>query len=428
MEYQHKLLLLAALLVVVALYVVATMAPQQPEQADTSKEQALLLKSAGFGKGLGDYTYSYSETTNGYKTTYSLVNAGDSGIVEIGNPLSTKRIYLLPNDTILCIKYPIEESCSSIQQNTEMQNYISFARSKLFNDTNIAKAETDMQILLNRGYLHLDGGMEDVVVGTTTCRQVTYTIDYSNATVDDAARYGIGAASPKVYRITRCIEPESGLAYQTTMTYNDKINNTRTTRVVSFKESAASITPPANLSGDAVEVFRKERADWLELALCYTDIQGDDRDKCLSGIALNLHRKDLCELAGGRNDMCLLSIVPYTKDETICLAISDSAYKDNCYGVLADVYKDSSYCANIQDSAKKEMCMEVAAPHGPAQDGNQTSSGNETGATDGAGQTNASGDGGNQSEVDINKLLDYIDKNTSTKGNSTDTNGSNESG
>ncbi len=430
MEYQHKLLLLAVLLVAVALYVMATAAPQQPEQANASEAQALLLKSVGFGKGLGDYTYAYSETTNGYRNAYTIVKAGDSAFVEIGNPLSTKKIYLLPNDTILCIKYPIEESCASVQQNAEMQNYINSIRSKLFNDTNIAKNEAGLQRLLDRGYLRLDAAVEDTAVGTTACRQVSYTTDYSNITVDDAAIYGIGADSPKIYKVTRCIEPESGLAYQITLAYSDKVNNSLTTKVLSFKKSAAAIAPPANLSGDAVKAFRAEREKWLELTACYTDKEGDDRDKCLAGIALKLQRKDLCELAGARKDTCLLSIVPYTKDQTICLAISNSSNREDCYGVLADVYRDNSYCANIQDSAKKAKCLEVSVPHAPAQEGNATEGGNETAAPalPPAGQANTTGDGGNKSGVDINKLLEYIDKNKGTNGNSTGGNASNGSG
>jgi len=422
MEYQHKLLLLAALLVAVALYALTTTGTPPEIVQNTSEAQSLLMTSVGFGKGLGDYTYSYSEVMNGYRTSYIITKAGDEAVVEIQNPLSTKKIYLLANDTILCIKYPIEESCSSIQQNAEMQNYVSFVRSTLFNDTNIAKAEGNTQYLITKGHVVFESAIEDKIVSGVACRQVTYDIDYSNATVDDAARYGIGTASPKKYHLTVCVNPETALAYDTTLTYQDKgMDNTRVTRVVLFKASAGAITPPAELSGDAVGVFRKEREKWVELATCYTDKQGDDRDSCAADMALKLRRKDICELAGARKDTCLLSVVPYTRDQTICTAISDSAYKDDCYGVLGDVLKDSSYCAYIQDATKKAKCMEVSAPSevsDGATGGDEAVEGNQS-----SGETNQS-EGAGTSDVDINKLLDYIDK-MDTQDNQTGTNGTN---
>ncbi|MDD5171412.1 MAG: hypothetical protein PHF60_00045 [Candidatus ainarchaeum sp.] len=418
MEYQHKLLLLAALLVAVALYVMSTTAqPIQP----SNETETLLMKSAGFGKGLGDYTYSYSETMNGYKTTYLLTRSGGSELIEIQNALSTKKVYLLPNDTIFCIRYPINESCTSIQQDAEMQNYISFARSKFFNDTNLAKAESDLQTLLDKEYLQLDTGIVDSSVGSVACKQLSYVIDYTNATVGDAAKYGIGADSPKLYYVTRCIA-ENGLAYDTTLRWYDKgINNTRVMRVLSFRENATTaITPPAELVGDAVEVFRQEREWWIDLATCHTDKQGDDRDKCVSEIALKLQRKDICELGGARRNLCLLSIVPYTKDETICTAISDQSFKDDCYGVLADVNEDSSYCARIQNASKVQTCINVSTPHAPDQSGNQTVGGDETDtAASGGNETDTTVDGGNDSGVDMNEFLNYIDKNDGSDGNQT---------
>jgi hypothetical protein len=404
MEYQQKLLLVTAILVAVALYIVFTTVPA-PGPESSREAEALLLKSTGFGKGLADYAYSYSDMSDGYKTSYSLIRAGDAGFVEIRNPLSTKRVYLLPNDTIFCIQYPINESCVSVVNNSEMGNYISFVQSKFFNDTNILKAESAMEELVKKGYLRAEPAIVNRTVGTAACSQVRYIIDYSNVTVDEAARYGIGTQSPKTYSLYRCIDSEGGLAYETSLAYSDKgVMHTKLTSVSAFRKGAAAITPPVSLSGDAIGTFRKEREQQVKLATCHTDKTGLEKDKCISDIAFNLKRKDICELSASKRDTCLLSIVSLTKDETICQAISDAGMKDSCYIELAGAYKDSSYCAKVADASKAQSCQDAAKPK-PVSGGNETSQ-NTTGTSGSASGT-----------VDIDKFLDVVDKDGMDDGN-----------
>jgi hypothetical protein len=164
------------------------------------------------------------------------------------------------------------------------------------------------------------------------------------------------------------------------------------TTVRSFSNTSAAIEPPANMSGDAVAVFRKEREQQVKLATCHTDKSGEEREGCVAAIALNLRRKDICELAGSRRDRCLVSIVPLTKDQTICTAIADASFKDDCYIELAGAYKDSSYCGNIKNASKVQDCQDAAKPRQPANGANETDGGNST-----------------TSGVDIEKFMEYVD-------------------
>lgn len=410
MEYHQKLLLVTAVLVATALFILFSASPP-PSPQSSEEAEALLLKSAGFGKGLETYTYSYSDVSDGYKTTYTLMKSGGAGFIEIRNPLSTKRVYLLQNDTIFCIQYPSNETCSSVANNTEMGNYVSFVQSKFFNDTNILKAESAMKELIDRGYLIAEPQITNKTVGTVSCSQVVYVIDYSNVTVDEAARYGIGTQSPKRYSLYRCMDAESGLAYETGLSYTDKgIEHVKVTAVSAFRKDASAITPPSDLTGDAVGTFRKEREQQVKLATCHTDKQGEERDKCISDIAFGLKRKDICELAGSKRDTCLLSVVSLTKDSTICQAISDSATRDSCYIELAGAYKDASYCAKVMDATKAQACQDAAKETAkPTTEGNETAStGNSTSTTGNAG-----------SNVDIEHFLDVIDKTDAPSANAT---------
>ena len=115
-------------------------------------------------------------------------------------------------------------------------------------------------------------------------------------------------------------------------------------------------------SGDAVAVLSDEKQQQIAFAQCFTGKTGAEREKCVSDTALNLHRKDLCDYAGSRRDRCLVSLVPVTKDQTICLSLNDPSFKDDCYVELAGAYKDSSYCAQIADQTKLPECQDAAKP------------------------------------------------------------------
>lgn len=379
MEYQQKLLLLTGLLVAAALYIALTGAPAPVP--DSTEAEKLLMKNAAFGKGMGDYAYSYSDISDGYKTTYTLISHGSERLIDIQNPLSTKKVYFLGNDTVFCIRYPVNESCTSVEGDSEMKNYVDFARTKFFNDTLIDRSKNNLEYLLKEGYLSLAQETENETVGTRECTRVRYVIDYSNLTLDEAAKFSIGSDSPKAFRLSVCLDGD-GATVESTLDYSDNkgTNHSRVTRMVSIKNFSAAIESPT-LQGDAVSVFRREREQQVKLATCHTDKSGAAREECVADLALILKRKDLCDLAGSLRDRCLVSIVPLTKDQTICPAVSGQSFRDDCYIELAGALKDSSFCQMLKNESKNDLCQSVSKPK----------------------------EAGNSSVVDINDFLDMVD-------------------
>jgi len=409
MEYQHKLLLVTAILVAVAIYIVLTSGPVAAPQGDSSEAEMLLARSAGFGRDLADYSYAYSENSDGFRVSYTLVSSNGSRLMTVENPLSLKKVYMLPNDTIFCIRYNGNESCASVKGNAEMSNYVAFAASKFFNETTILRSKESMEALISKGYLKAGPEIENASVGTFECGRVSYTIDYSNATVNDAAMFGIGAQSPKIYSLTRCIDRDTWFPYETTLSYNDSgVLHTKTSRALSFREEAGAIEAPG-LSGSPIAEFSSEREKQMKLATCYTGMQGSEREACVAEVALSIRRIDLCQLAGRRKDRCLVSIVPLTKDASICGMIADSGYKEDCFIELAGAYKDPKYCDNVTDTQKKAFCAEVALPKQPV-------SGESGGAAEGdaGGDSNSSAiDDSGESQaggvVDIGGFIGFVD-------------------
>jgi hypothetical protein len=417
MGYQQKtLLIIITALVALALYFALSTEVEEPP-AETAEVKSLLMKGIGFGKGQENYVYSYNKISDGYKTTYVLTKSGDEGVVEVQNPLSLKRIYFLSNDTILCISYPVEETCSSVKNDARMGNYLDSLETEFFDDSRIDRNKADMEYLLEHGYAKLEPETRNKTIGNAVCTEMTYSLDYQNVSLSEAARFGISSSSPRLFMRTMCINNETGYRNEETLNYSfEEMMHTYKSQLLSFKAGpAGTITPPENLSEGAVDVLFQERTQQLKLAECFTSKEGEEREKCVSTIALQLRRKDICEVAGTRRDRCMVSIIPVTKDETICTAINDPSYKDDCYIELAGAYKNSTYCSNIQDASKIAYCMEVASPpEEPLDEG--TPEDNET-MNDSA---------SNESEMDILDFMEYIDEEGS--GNQTGTNESNSTG
>ncbi|MFZ5501284.1 MAG: hypothetical protein ACOY58_05155, partial [Candidatus Micrarchaeota archaeon] len=300
MEYQHKLLIATGLLAVIALYIALTL-PAQPAQPDSSEAEALLLKSSGFGKGLTDYSYSYGEVSEGYPTTYSLVSNGGRKSALVENPLSLKTVYLLENDTVFCIRYPMsaDEVCSSVRGDAGMENYVEFIDSKFYKDANILKAESSIAYLLQEGYLAVQPEIEEGSVGGVSCQLIRYSIDYTNLSLDEAARFGISSNSPRVFMLSACIDQE-GMNRKSTLDYTDNEGaaHSRVLTVSAFSESSVPDITAPEPNGDAVGILSKEREHQIKLVSCHIDKRGQDKDECIADLSLVLRRKDLCELAG----------------------------------------------------------------------------------------------------------------------------------
>jgi len=370
MELQQKaVVLVTVVLIALAVYFVFAEQPPVEEPEDTKEAENLLFKGISLGKGEDEYVYSYREIFDGYINTYTITKKDERGIVEIENPLSVKKLYFLENDTILCIDYAGKSVCSSVKGQKELENYVSSMEVKFLNDTRIEKDKANMQLMLSRGYAIMD----PEIVHEEKCDRINYQLDFSGISLQEAALFRISSSSPRIFNFTMCVDNETGQMHERTFTYEyQNAVHISSYELISFRTTAPGIEAPANVTTGAIVVLEDEREQYVKLANCYTENQGEDRDKCISVLALSLKRTDLCGLAGERKDRCLVSIVPLTKDENICSMISDEGYKDDCYIELAGAYKDESYCSSLQNQSKMDLCREAATPPPPPEPENET--------------------------------------------------------
>lgn len=365
MEENHKWLLAVILGIVIVGAAVLLAPPQKPPatnatNATMDEAKQLMILAINFGNDATDYTYAYSENTNNYVETYKLVQNGNSRYVETDDMMSLKKFYFIGNETYLCVDYMNNSACSqtSTLNETALIKYYLFLNGKFFNPNKMASEYNMMNNLLAGGYVTVHG-ITDATFNGKKCRMVSYAIDYSNMTITEAEKYGITSDAPKHFEWKVCVDNQTRMVYYKYFDYVYSGVPYYWEFKLSQLGSPEAITAPAGLSDAGYPLLVDEMQHKAELVNCFR-LTGDDKDKCVAGIALNLVNKNLCEAAGARRDRCLVSITPFLKDASVCTSIQDSSFKEDCYIEMAGATKNSSYCGQVTTPAKLELCMNAS--------------------------------------------------------------------
>ena len=362
MEYQKIVLIVISILALLVVYLALTTPKPVLQSTNSSAAEALLLRGVASEKGETRYAYAYSEISDGYKTDYVVEKNGENGSVEVRNLLSVKKAYFLQNETILCIRYPMDknESCASVQGKADLENYMNSLSSKFLNDANIERNKNDMRYLIDNRYVIMNPVIATKTVNGKQCEEISYRIDFTNVSLSDAARFGIGSKAPKIFNWKMCIDNKTGEVQTKYFDYmlSGKVE-TYEYALASFRRDGINIEAPTELAEDITPILYAERGQYKNLAACYINNENEGRNNCINALAITLKRADICELTGQLKDSCLVGLVPITKDATICDRIMTPTYKDDCYIELAGAYKNESYCGKLQNASKLEFCNNV---------------------------------------------------------------------
>jgi len=341
----------------------------QPTQDTTKAAEGLYMKALSFGERAGGYVYSYTEYSDGFPENYTITYDGQNASVEIVSALSDKLAYFLENDTILCVAMAGNETCASVKGENTTAGYLASLRSRLFSDGAISAARLDAEYRINRSLQVFSPAIAaNALPGGKECSGINYTIDYSGATLAELNRFGIGTGSPSLFHVSECIDNQTGQIYE--YDYDYMFQGRRHTYgfslIKSDFKSLPEISAPADISGDVLDPAYQESAYRSGLAKCYQNQDGDDKDKCVAALALQLRSTELCSLAGARQDRCLVSLMPYLKDPAICLAVVSAEFRDDCYIELGGAFKNATWCDNVTDGTKRSYCAQVSSPVQPS--------------------------------------------------------------
>ncbi|MBI5222921.1 hypothetical protein HY990_00710 [Candidatus Micrarchaeota archaeon] len=367
MEYHEKVMLLILGLVVVfgayfLFFVPVQKGPQIKDALDRTELTSIVMKGLDFGTNLNRYEYVIAEKTDGFVTQYNMTKNGGDSSIEIKNALSQKKVYLFQNDTILCVDFEGKHACSSVKDNADLTNYIGSLQYRFFDAASASRNKEDYQFLIDKKYLTFQT-QENTSIDGKACRLITYTIEFSNASINDAARFGIGASSPKRFDWRICVD-EKGMFVLREFEYKfpaDGKTHSYEAKTISLKiANDITITKPTS-TGDqnAVDLLRDEKQSQADLVGCY-QLKPSDKDTCLNTMAIQNANKDICALAGTKAQRCLVSLVPITKDPTICQIVQDAGYRDDCLIEVAGALKNQTYCSGIQNQSKTANCQKAA--------------------------------------------------------------------
>ncbi|MGV8085129.1 MAG: hypothetical protein ACP5N9_02645 [Candidatus Bilamarchaeum sp.] len=385
MQTNEKAIVLGLIILVgIAMFYAFTTPKVVPKNNDTTKELELLRKGMAFGENAGDYVYSYNESVDGYQTRYYLVKSANQSTIKVDSPLSSKTAYFLDNDTILCITYPVNQTCTSLNntEDAKMVSYLNSLKASFFSQGQVTRNKADADYLIENGYLTIEPGMNSRQINGHQCYEITYQLNYTSMPISDAVRFGIGPTTPKIFAWKMCVENSTGSVYSKYFNYtNANVLHEYWFELKEYRKTSTQIDyPQVELADQAPIVIRDEKWHQAQLVDCYLNRRGDERDTCIGNKALELKRMDMCQLAGARSDRCLVSLVPVLKNESICTIIALPSYKDDCQIELAGAYKNSTYCRNLINQSKNAFCLEVATPFVPSTNTtiNQTTTQNTT--------------------------------------------------
>ncbi len=363
MNVYEKLFVGIAIVLIIAAVAVTILPAHMPEgeEIDETALEGLEIinTSVNMGRGLEDYTYSFAEKSNGYSETYMLVKNGDEKYVETDDILSVKKVYFMQNDTVLCVDYMGISRCSSTKNNTDsrLKQYYSYLKSKFLDDVRMANEEIRVDELFEGGYLQISS-VEDSEINGHACRMVNYVIDYREMSISEAEKYSILPSSPKYFEWQICADDERAYYKYFTYTYGGNVHEWEFTLYELGAET--QIQPPEELAAGAYDILVEQMGKKGELTYCLNKETGDSRERCVAKVALDTYNMELCEVAGKRRDRCLVSLMPFLLDESVCDMITDASFRDDCYIEMAGGKKDAGYCGSILNESKTELCMNVS--------------------------------------------------------------------
>ena len=358
MDFGNKALkALAIIFFVIAAYVIYNYAIQNIGEHESASEK-LYLKSRAIGKGAENYLYSYEENLGEYVKKTTLIQSGSKKLVKIETLFSEREIYLLENDTILCVLFDGNEVCSSIKNDTTMTAFISGLAAQFFNDEKIDKAlKIEGELIKKKAITFVEAPKKKEFDGKE-CEDIKFTIDYSNLTLDDLIKFNINQNSPKRIDGEVCYDEKENEVYEKSYSYkyNGADMKTEFKFIASDWKYKDEINLSKNLTTGAVDLLIEAIKKQDEFNKCLGK-PGVEKDKCVFAMAVTKNYEKICEYAGTKADYCVVNFAANNKDAKRCDAVQNTKIKDDCYIEVAVSKGDVAPCSLLNDKTRKAECI-----------------------------------------------------------------------
>lgn len=328
----------------------------------SSDAEILFFNMQTFGENFTDYSYVYNETSNNFPIVYSLYKHGNTKMIQMESHLSTKKIYFLSNNTIMCLDFLGNEECTEVKNETSLKPYLFNLNTRFFSNNVIAGQRVKMREGITKKYVFIDPTITKSSFNGKSCNVGKYKFDYTNISMQDMPLYGVYTGTPIRFDGKFCIDGNGTVYYSYfNYTYNGAFHEWKRNLIsINPKYGGPVKVPKIKNSSTMLTSLFFEQKNYEKLANCYMKTDATEKNKCTAILALTIKSKKLCEYTEKRRDRCLLSITPLLLEESICTGIFDKNYKEDCYVELAGGLKKSTYCTNIANLTKKDFCLNIS--------------------------------------------------------------------
>lgn len=351
--------LIAVLIFIGAAYLIYQYA--LPNLHAEGEAEKLYLKALKIGDNASDYKYVYREITNDYQTQTSLVKIGENKQVKMSNPVMDRTIYFTTADTFLCVDFRVQSNCSSVKNETILGPFLYLTQGLFFDSENIKKELENFELLKTKKAIKFEETITDKKIDENECKEVKFTIDYSDLTVSDLSKMGISQNDPKKYDGSFCVGND-GTVYEKTFKYNylgvESQNQFKLLEANWNYEGEIKI--PQNLSQPSKVIDLLYDATDLQKEISVCIVKTNTKYSCLFTIALREGSIKICDLTGPKREFCYENIALQKDDLNICSLIGDNSVKDDCYIEFGAARKKTDSCNLILNGTKKDICIEVA--------------------------------------------------------------------
>ncbi|MFA5076816.1 MAG: eight-cysteine-cluster domain-containing protein [Candidatus Micrarchaeia archaeon] len=359
----------AAAIFCYAVFVVGTalLPKEHGEGANESSPYEILLRAAEKPAGYDTYTYAYVDDIDGYPIETRMVKSRLFSTLKVQSPVFEKAIYSAGGADALCISFYGNTSCSQVDANSSLaQSFSSMNSSFLGGRT---ERNVNALAIYNRsGAMAFEGGVGESEVGGKKCQLIKYVLDYSKLTLVDLRDLGMSPNDPvllysKDYTFEYCIDNESNtLSAKLDYTYLGEPRET----ITLIKEALWGSADAAEAVHPALGNTNETEALFLEAINVEKNVlscarNATTKDACVRNYAVSNDLPDLCLLAGGAKDRCILTLAPQALRSDLCPSVDNASFRDDCWIEMGARKKNASFCENVLDVEKRSYCASLLA-------------------------------------------------------------------
>jgi len=333
-------------------------------------EARLLLASFDKGAALTDYSLKYSANDNGAKSDYSIITNGRNSLVSVEGTFGKMYgIFGEDNATdVVCLEYSGEAKCALTGNQSDMAEIA--ASLKILKPAPLAylNQKDDTRKLIVAGAIKLEAGTANEKIGRFDTQKITYTLDYSNLTVQQMVSLGVSPNDENLLAVTDqkvvfWIDNKTGLMVKSHASYNNRgTPGFYDTEYSEIAPGAATVPekPESVVAAAAfVDFYSKSTEDYAERAVCLAK-KSTEQDACLKSIAANKGDWETCKLIKTpfEYESCSLIVAQKTKSNMICSNLT--TLSDDCYIAVAGETGDFELCKSVKNMSLSSNCIEAA--------------------------------------------------------------------